>query len=130
MNKNIVLPGIVTVVIIACLLAVYANFGAMKQNLNLERYSRLDAERKLDVQIKNSRRLEDQLNDAKRRLEGIQDIVNEGQSTASQLKSTVEVTSKENENLKAAVKKLQDELAASQKAAAGAVVPPPVAAAN
>lgn len=117
MNKNILLPIVVGVALFGCFLAVNANFGAMKQNLNLERYNRLDAERKLDAAIKNSNQLEQKLSDAKRKLEGIQNIVDEGQSAASELKSTVENTAKENAELKAAIKKMQDDM---QKAAADA----------
>ncbi len=116
MKKNILLPVIVGICVIACVIALNANFGAMKQRLNLEVYNRLETERKLDVAIKNSQRLNEQLKDAKRKLEGIESIVSEGQSARSQLKSTVEMTSKENEDLKQTVKKLQEDLAASQKA--------------
>ncbi len=118
MKKSIVLPLIVSAVVLASLLAINANWGALKQKLTLEQGKRLVAESKLDAAVKTSRHLEDQLADAKKRLEGIQNIVNQGQSTANQLKSTVETTAKENENLKMAIKKLQDDLAASQKAEA------------
>lgn len=117
MNKNILLPVIVGITLLGCFLAVNANFGAMKQNLNLERYNRLDAERKLDAAMKSSRQLEQQLSESKRKLEGIQNIVSEGQSVATELKSTVESTERENSDLKLAIKKLQDDL---QKATAQA----------
>ncbi len=118
LNKNILLPVIAGIAALGCLVAVNANYSAMKQKLTLERYNRLEAEKNLELIKRNSLRLEDQLTQAKQKLEGIQSIVNEGQSTASQLKSKVQVTSQENENLKASIKKLQDELASSQKAAA------------
>ena len=120
MNKNIILPVLVGVVVVACLLAVNANLSALKKNLDIERYKRLDKERELDIAIKNSRRIQDDLNQAKHKLEGIQNIVSEGQSAASQLKTEVASTAKENEDLRTAVKKLQDELSASQKAMAAA----------
>lgn len=122
MNKNILLPIIVGIALLGCFLAVNANFGAMKQNLNLERYNRLDAESKLDAAVKKSAKLEQQLTDAKRKLEGIQNIVDEGQSVTSELKSTVESTTKENSELKLAIKKMQEELekAATERAAAEA----------
>lgn len=134
MNKKILLPSILGIAVVACAIAVNANFGAMKQNIRLEQYNRLEAERKLDTAIKNSQRLDEQLKEAKRKLQGIQNLVSEGESTTNQLKSTVEATSKENEDLKQTVKKLQEDLAASQKlvaerqAAAVPVAPPPVAA--
>ena len=117
MNKKNLLFSILALSLLACVILVNTQISAFKENINVERYNRLQAEQKLDAEIKNSQRLETQLKDANRKIVGIQSIVNQGQSTASQLKSTVEVTSKENEELKAAVKKLQDELAASQKAA-------------
>lgn len=124
MNKNILLPIIVGVALLGCFLAVNANFGALKQNLNLERYNRLEAERKLDKAMKDSYQLEQKLSDAKRKLEGIQNIVDEGQSAANELKSTVENTAKENAELKLTIKKMQEDLekaaAASQRAAADA----------
>ncbi len=134
MNKKMLLPAFVGIALLACAIAVNANMNVLKQKITLEQGNRLVAESKLDAAIKNTQSLDQQLKEAKRKLENIQNIVSEGQSTASQLKSTVEVTSKENEALKAAVKKLQDQLAASQQvaaqqaAAAAAVVTPPVAA--
>ncbi len=116
MNKNILLPVLVGVVALACLLAVNANLSALKKNLDIERYKRLDKERELDIALKNSRRIQDELSEAKHKLEGIQNIVSEGQSTTTQLKTEVESTAKENENLKQSIKKLQDDLTASQKA--------------
>lgn len=118
MNKNILLSSVLGVAFLASAFAVNANMDAMKKNINLERYNRLEAERKLDMSIKNTQRLDEQLKDAKRKLQGIQSIVTEGETTTNQLKSTVESTSKENENLKLVVKQLQEELAASQKAVA------------
>ena len=125
MNKNIFLPIIIGVALLGSFLGVNANFGAMKQNLNLERYNRLDAERNLDAAIKNSNQLEQKLGDAKRKLEGIQNVVDEGQSAASELKATVENTAKENSELKVMIKKMQDDLeqnAAAERAAAEAAV--------
>lgn len=118
MNKNILLSCVLGVAFLACAFAVNANMDAMKKNINLERYNRLEAERKLDVSLKNTQRLDEQLKDAKRKLQGIQSIVTEGETITNQLKSTAESTSKENESLKATIKQLQEELAASQKAAA------------
>lgn len=120
MNKGILLPAIVGIAVLACIIAVGTNLGALKKSIVLERYNRIEAERKLDAAIKNSIFLDQQLAEAKRKLDGIQNILSEGQSVTSQLKSTVDATSKENENLKATVKKLQDDLAASQKAAQAA----------
>lgn len=122
MNKNILLPIIVGIALLGCFLAVNANVGVMKKNLSLERYNRLEAERRLDAAIKNSSQLEQKLSETKRKLDGIQNIVDEGQSTASELKATVDTTAKENSELKAMIKKMQDDLqkAAEEKAAAEA----------
>ncbi len=133
MNKNILLPSFVGVAVLASVIAINANVSSMKKNIDLERYNRIEAERKLDMAMKNSQRLDEQLKDAKRKLEGIENIVSEGQSTANELKSKAAMSAKENEALKEAVKKLQDELAAAQKAeqervAAVPVVTPPAAA--
>ncbi len=117
MNKSVLLPIVFGVAIVGCLIAVTVNFGAMEQTLNRERYNRMDIEQKLEQQLKKSMALSAQLGEANQQLEGIQKIVNKDQAAASQLKASVEVTSKENEDLKAAVKKLQDELAARQKIA-------------
>ncbi len=117
MNKNILLPSVIGISVIGCAVALNVNFGAMKQRISLEVYNRLETERKLDIAIKNSQRLDEQLKDAKRKLQGIENIVSEGRSAESQLKSTIETTLKENEDLKQTVKKLQEDLAASQKAA-------------
>lgn len=117
MNKNILLPGIVGVVALACVIAVNANLSVLKKNLDLERFSRLDAERKLEASLKNTRRIQDELSDAKQKLENVQSIVNEGQSTTKELKQQIEAEAQEKEDLKQAIKKLQAELAASQKAA-------------
>ena len=89
----------------------------MEQTLSRERYNRMDVEQKLEQQVKKSMALSAQLSEANQQLEGIQKIVNKDQAAASQLKASVEVASKENEDLKATVKKLQDELAARQKMA-------------
>ena len=117
MNKSILLPVILGIAVLACIIAVSTNLGALKKSIVSERYKRIDAEQKLDTAIKSSILLDQQLAEAKRKLDGIQNIISEGQNVTSQLKSTVEATSKENENLKATVKKLQDDLIASQKAA-------------
>ncbi|MCB9771186.1 MAG: hypothetical protein H6754_01355 [Candidatus Omnitrophica bacterium] len=117
MNKSILLPAIVGIAVLACIIAVSTNLSALKKSIGLERYNRIEAERKLDAAVKNSILLDQQLVEARRKLDGIQNILSEGQNVTSQLKSTVEATSKENENLKATIKKLQDELIASQKAA-------------
>lgn len=128
MNKSVFLPIVFGIAIVGCLIAVTANFGAMEQTLNRERYNRMDIEQKLDQQVKKSLALNAQLNEANAQLEGIQKIVNKDQALASQLKETVNVTSRENEDLKAVVKKLQDELAARQKIAEDRSAAVPVAA--
>ncbi|MCB9758149.1 MAG: hypothetical protein H6753_07015 [Candidatus Omnitrophica bacterium] len=131
MNKNVLLPIIFGVAIVGCLVVVTTNFSAMEQTLSRERYNRMDVEQKLEQQVKKSMALSAQLSEANQQLEGIQKIVNKDQAAASQLKASVEVASKENEDLKATVKKLQDELAARQKmaedrSAATAVAAPPI----
>jgi biopolymer transport protein ExbB/TolQ len=132
MNKGVLLPIVFGVAIVGCLIAVTVNFGAMEQTLNRERYNRMDIEQKLEQQLKKSMLLSAQLGEANQQLEGIQKIVNKDQAAASQLKASAEVISKENEDLKAAMKKLQDELAARQKiaedrsAAITSVAPPVV----
>src|SRR5262245_61482240 len=115
MNKNILLPIVVGGVALVCVFAANANQTILKKNLDIERFNRLDAERKLEATMKNTHRIQDELAEAKEKLAGIQDIVSEGQSASKQLKSQAEAQARENEELKQSIKKLQDELAASQK---------------
>lgn len=117
MNKNLLLPVLVGIVALACVLAVNANLSVLKRNLDMERFSRLDAERKLEAAMKNSHRIQDELINAKQKLESIQGIISEGESASKQLKMQAEARAKENEDLKQAIQRLQDELNASQKAA-------------
>jgi len=116
-NKNTLLPVLVGAVALVCVVAVNANLSILKKNLDVERFSRLDAERKLESAVRNTHRIQDELADAQQKLAGIQGIVSQGQSTSKNLKAQAEAQAQENEDLKQLIKKLQEDLAASQKAA-------------
>ena len=107
--KGMNLAVAVAVAIIGCVLAVSANVNAIKvqETLKEERYQRIATENKLQMAEKAISTLNADLATAKKKMDGIQQILNQGQASNTDLKAQLEHAAKEKGFLQQQVQTLQ-----------------------
>ena len=117
--KGMNLAVAVAVAIIGCVLAVSANINAMKvqETLKEERYKRLSTEKQLQIAEYTISALNKDLVTAKKKMDGIQQILNQGQTSNSDLKSQLEQLAKEKSFLQQQVQTFQSAGQAGQVSA-------------
>ena len=131
--KNMSVPVAVFVAIVGCVLAVSANVTTSKihQNLEQERQKRLAAEQELQKAQGSVGQLRGQLGEAQQKLKVIDDVINQGKSTTTNLKNQLDALASEKAALANQVKELQKALTDVQQAAVSQQpvnqVPPPSA---
>jgi peptidoglycan hydrolase CwlO-like protein len=123
--KNLTVRISVVVAVIGCVLAVLASVNMGKTNTSLaeERYKRISAEQNIqqaNIYIQQQRA---QLAETQNKLKGIEGIINQGQSTASTLKSQLEEKEAQTQSLQAQIAQLQQSLEQLQGAQAAAGTP-------
>lgn len=118
--KNMTLPVAVAVAIIGCVLAVSANVttSKMHEDLDQERYKRMSAEKQLQKAHAAINRFKTELSDARNKIQGIQEILNVGQSARESLKGELESVSQEREALRKERESLMKKVEQLQKESA------------
>ncbi|HOY08787.1 MAG TPA: hypothetical protein PLB05_01785 [Candidatus Omnitrophota bacterium] len=116
--KNITVPVAVAIAIIGCVLAVNAsvNMSRIDQVLEQERFNRLSAEQKLQAAQKSIKQLVAELDDSRKKIKNIEDIINQGRSTTSDLQVQLQKEAEEKSKLMGQVQQLQQTLGQLEKA--------------
>ena len=116
--KNITVPVAVAIAIIGCVLAVNAsvNMSRIDQVLEQERFNRLSAEQKLQTAQKNIKQLVAELEDSRKKIKNIEDIINQGRTTTSDLQAQLQKEAEEKAKLMGQVQQLQQTLGQLEKA--------------
>ena len=123
--KNITVPVAVAIAIIGCVLAVNAsvNMSRIDQTLEQERFNRLAAEQKLQTAQKTIKQMLSELEDSRKKIKNIEEIINQGRSTTSDLQAQLEKEAQEKTKLMGQVQQLQQTLGQLEKAKEQMVAP-------
>ncbi len=115
--KNITVPVAVAIAIIGCVLAVNAsvNMSKIDQILEQERFHRLASEQKLQGAQRTIKQLERDLADSRKKIKNIEDIINQGKTTTSDLHAQLEKEAHEKVKLMQQVQQLQNTLGQLEK---------------
>jgi septal ring factor EnvC (AmiA/AmiB activator) len=119
--KNITVPVAVAIAIVGCVLAVSAsvNMSRLDQRLAQERYTRLAVEQKLQQAQKVIKQQAADLKDSQAKIGNIENILNQGKSTASDLKAQLDKQTKEKAALAQQLQQLQSQVQSLQAKPAG-----------
>jgi len=100
--KNVSLPIAIVIAVIGCALAVNAFITSsnLRQNVQEERYKRMVAEEHLQNNKNDMAKIKADLTAAQQTLASIQQLVNKGKDTNSELKSELEQLRQERDMLK------------------------------
>ncbi len=121
--KNLAVPVLVVLAVVVCVVvSVNANraVATMNQALIKERHQRMTAEAALQQVRQENARLKAERADLDAKLQGIQDIITQGQSKTQKLQEQLEVLAREKADLTKKVETLQTRLQSSVREAATA----------
>jgi len=118
--RNWILLAAVVLTIGSCLMAINSSQTAEKiqKGLDTERYNRMVVEEKLDKAALKIVSLETELENAHTKIQGIQAIMDEGQSNQAALKEQLESVGKLKESLEKRLQEMQANQGANGKAMA------------
>lgn len=114
--KRITLPVAVGVAILGCVLAVSANVttSQMHGSLQKERYHRLVTEQQLQQTQSQMHQILMELAASRAKIDGIEKIINQGQSNSQELRGQLEALAQERDALKKQIQTLGGQAAANQ----------------